>query len=186
MVLIDLGATICLRTRPACERCPVAADCVARRDGRVDALPSPRPAKLLPRRALRVLLLTYAGTLLLERRPPVGIWAGLWSLPEMPLDEDVAAHCRARFGAEVTVREPLAPIEHGFTHYHLTLHPQPVAVRRWPVRAEAPGQAWLLPDEAITAALPAPIRRLLKDVGAASQLASGARPRARPRASVRR
>jgi A/G-specific adenine glycosylase len=175
--LMDLGATVCQRTRPACERCPVAADCVARRDGRTDALPSPRPAKSLPRRALRILLLTHAGTWLLERRPPVGIWAGLWSLPEMALDEDVAAHCRARFGAEVTVQEALAPIEHGFTHYHLTLRPQPVAVRRWIARAEAPGQAWLLPDEAIAAALPAPIRRLLRQVAGAvgSELGPGAR-----------
>ena len=177
--LMDLGATVCTRTRPTCEGCPVAADCVARRDGRVDALPSPRPAKSLPRRALRVLLLTHAGTLLLERRPPVGIWAGLWSLPEMSLDEDVAAHCRARFGAEVTVQEPLAPIEHGFTHYRLTLHPQPVAVRRWPARAEAPGQAWLLPDDAIAAALPAPIRRLLREVAGTvgSARRNGARAR---------
>jgi adenine-specific DNA glycosylase len=86
----------------------------------------------------------------------------------------------------VTVQEPLAPIEHGFTHYRLTLHPQPVAVRRWPARAAAPGQAWLLPDDAIAAALPAPIRRLLKDVRAASQFAFGAQPRAHPRSAVRR
>ena len=73
--LMDLGATLCTRTKPRCGECPVAADCVARRDGRVDELPSPRPAKALPRKAVRVLLLERAGEVLLERRAPTGIWA---------------------------------------------------------------------------------------------------------------
>ena len=160
--LMDLGAAVCTRTRPACERCPVAADCIARHEGRVDVLPAPRPAKLLPRRAVRVLLLTHAGALLLEKRPPVGIWGGLWSLPEMPLDDDVEAHCRERFGADVVVEEALPPVEHGFTHFRLTLHPQRVAVRRWPTRVEAPGTLWVLTQDAAHAAVPAPIRRLLR------------------------
>lgn len=140
---------------------------MARLEDRVDALPTPRPAKPLPQRELRVLLLEHAGCLLLEKRPAVGIWGGLWSLPEMPVDDDVEAHCRARFDAEVTATEALTPIEHAFTHYRLTLHPQRVAVRRWPARAEAPGHAWLLPDDAMAAALPAPIRKLLRAVAAA-------------------
>ncbi|MBK7742729.1 MAG: A/G-specific adenine glycosylase [Betaproteobacteria bacterium] len=177
--LMDLGATVCTRTRPQCEHCPVAGDCIARRDGRTDALPSPRPARRLPQRALRVLLLEHAGNLLLEKRAPVGIWAGLWSLPEMALDDDVAAHCRARFGAQVTVGDALPTIEHGFTHFRLTLHPQRVAVRRWPARAEAPGYAWLLPGDALAAALPAPIRKLLRSI------AVPARPSRQPRARTR-
>ena len=184
--LMDLGATVCTRVRPACESCPVAIDCVALRDGRVDALPAPRPAKPLPRRALRVLLLTHAGALLLEKRPPVGIWGGLWSLPELPLDDDIAAHCRARFGTEVLMQDALPPVEHAFTHFRLTLHPQRVAVRWWPARLEAPGQAWLLPADAVDAALPAPIRRLLREVAAAVNPTRKARPRSRSRPAGRR
>jgi len=159
--LMDLGATVCTRAMPRCIECPVAMDCVALREGRVAALPSPRPAKARPSRALRVLVLEHAGTILLEKRPAAGIWAGLWSLPEVDLDADVARHCKARFLANVIVGEKLHPIEHGFTHYKLTIHPQRVAVRAWPSRAEAPGLLWLTRDDALAAALPAPIRRLL-------------------------
>jgi len=159
--LMDLGATLCTRTASRCGDCPVATDCVARLDGRVADLPAPRPARTRPSRAVRVLVLEHAGTILLEKRPAAGIWAGLWSLPEVDLDADVARHCKARFLANVIAGEKLHPIEHGFTHYKLTIHPQRVAVRWWPLRAEAPGLLWLTRDDALAAALPAPIRRLL-------------------------
>ena len=160
--LMDLGATVCTRTKPCCDTCPVAADCVARCTARVGELPSPRPRRALPQRVVRVLVLERAGEILLERRPAVGIWGGLWSLPETPPGEDVARHCRARFGASVDAGEELPAIEHAFTHYRLTILPQRIAVRSWPRRAESPGLAWLTREDAATAALPAPIRRLLR------------------------
>ena len=160
--LMDLGATLCTRTAPRCGDCPVADDCVARREDRIAELPSRRPKKALPQRAVRVLVVERAGTLLLEKRPAVGIWSGLWSLPETDVDGDVAAHCLARYAARVVAGEALPPIEHGFTHFRLTLHPQRVAVRAWPARAEAPGLAWLTRADALDAALPAPIRKLLR------------------------
>jgi A/G-specific adenine glycosylase len=159
--LMDLGATLCTRTAPRCGDCPVATDCVARLEGRIADLPTPRPTKARPSRAVRVLVLEHAGTILLEKRPAAGIWAGLWSLPEIDLDADVGRHCKARFLASVRVGAALPPIEHGFTHFSLTIHPQRVAVRRWPLRAEAPGLLWLTRDDALAAALPAPIRKLL-------------------------
>jgi A/G-specific adenine glycosylase len=162
--LMDLGATVCMRTRPRCDICPVAVDCVARRDGRIDALPSPRPRKPLPQRAVRVLLFTRGGEILFEKRPPLGIWGGLWSLPEIALDDDVRAFARTRFDADVTVHSDLAPIEHGFTHFSLTLHPQRISVVRWPPRAESAGLLWLAREDALGAALPAPIRTLLRSV----------------------
>jgi A/G-specific adenine glycosylase len=162
--LMDLGATVCTRAAPQCGACPVSSDCVARAEGRVDRLPSPRPRKALPHRELRVLVIERAGEILFERRPPTGIWSGLWSLPELPLDADVATALRERFGAEARSTQPLAAIDHGFTHFTLTLHPLRVAVRRWRPRAEAPEHAWLTRDDALAAALPAPIRRLVRDL----------------------
>jgi len=159
--LMDLGATICTRSLPRCSECPVAVDCTARNESRVADLPSPRPVKSRPSRAVRMLLLERAGAILLEKRPDAGIWGGLWSLPEIDLAADVARHCKARFLADVVVGDELAPIEHGFTHYQLTIRPQRVAVRRWPPRAETPGLLWLTRDDALAAALPAPIRKLL-------------------------
>ena len=159
--LMDLGATLCTRTKPRCDACPVAADCVARATARVGELPSPRPRKTLPHRTVRVLVIERAGEILFERRPAAGVWGGLWSLPETGPEGDVAQHCRQRFGAAVIAGEALPPIEHGFTHYRLTIQPQRIGVRLWPLRAEAPGLLWLTAEDARAAALPAPIRRLL-------------------------
>jgi A/G-specific adenine glycosylase len=162
--LMDLGATLCMRARPNCAACPVAGDCVAFNQNRLDELPSPRPRKALPHRTLRVLLIERGGELLFERRPPLGIWGGLWSLPELPLEADVRAAVKARFAAEVSVRDELPPIAHAFTHFTLTLHPQHVSARRWPTRAETPGTIWLAPADARGAALPAPIKKLLRSL----------------------
>jgi A/G-specific adenine glycosylase len=159
--LMDLGATLCTRSAPRCSECPVIIDCVARLEDRIADLPASRPAKARPSRAVRVLVLEHAGTILLEKRPAAGIWAGLWSLPEIDLGADIARHCKLRFLASVNVGDALPAIEHGFTHFSLTIHPQRVAVRRWPLRAEAPGLLWLTRDDALAAALPAPIRKLL-------------------------
>jgi A/G-specific adenine glycosylase len=159
--LMDLGATVCLRSAPRCTACPVAADCVARRDNRIAELPTPRPKKTLPQRALTVLLLERHGEVLLERRPARGVWAGLWSLPELETGADAVAHCGKRFAAQVAPLPPLPAIEHGFTHFRLTLHPQPCAVRAWP-RRQAPGLLWLPLADVGGAALPAPIKKLLR------------------------
>jgi A/G-specific adenine glycosylase len=168
--LMDLGATLCLRAQPRCAACPVAADCVALATGRVFALPTPRPKKALPRRAISILLIEHNGEVLLERRPVTGIWAGLWSLPETETDADLVQYCRERFGAEVAPRSPLSAIEHTFTHFRLTLTPRPCEVRNWPRRVDEPGWVWLPFGEAAGAALPAPIKKLLRELARASGL----------------
>ncbi len=160
--MMDLGATVCTRGTPACGACPIAGDCIALATARVDALPSPRPPKALPQRAVRVLLLERAGEILFERRPALGIWGGLWSLPETASDADPVRHCRERFDAVVDGGAVLPAIEHGFTHFRLTIIPQRIVVRRWPSRAEAPGLVWMTPADAATAALPAPIKKLVR------------------------
>jgi A/G-specific adenine glycosylase len=160
--LMDLGATLCTRARPRCEACPVAGDCVALRERRVDALPSPRPRKPLPRREVRVLMLEFEGKLLLEQRPPLGIWGGLWSLPEVPVDGEVPAYIAGRFGFMAGPAEPLPSIDHGFTHFRLTMHPLRVPVVDWPAGVQMPGVEWFTPEAAVAAAVPTPIRRLLQ------------------------
>ena len=159
--LMDLGATVCTRAAPRCGDCPVAKDCIARGADRIAELPSPRPKKTLPRRTVRVLVIERAGEILLEKRPAVGVWAGLWSLPEIDVEANVARYCKVRFASNVLPGDELDPIEHAFTHFRLTIQPQRVAVRTWPTRAKAPGLVWLNRDDALAAALPAPIRKLL-------------------------
>ena len=160
--LMDLGATICTRAIPRCDVCPVRRDCRARRNDRVDELPSPRPKRTLPHRAIRVLVFERAGEILFEKRPAVGIWGGLWSLPEVAVDDDVRAFARTRFDVDATIGVDLPTIQHGFTHFALTIHPRRMHVGHWPLRAETPQYAWLTQDDALRAALPAPIRKLLR------------------------
>jgi A/G-specific adenine glycosylase len=162
--LMDLGATVCLRSRPTCERCPVAQDCIARREDRIGVIPAPRPKKALPHRTVAVLLLERKGEVLLERRPATGVWAGLWSLPELAAESDVVAHCRSRFRAEVVPRAALPPVEHGFTHFRLTLEPRHCALRTAAPSVEEPGLVWLPLSEVSGAALPAPIKVLLRAI----------------------
>ena len=159
--MMDLGATVCVRSRPACMLCPVSDDCIARTTQRIQSLPTPRPKRSVPQRAVTMLLLLQHESVLVERRPPTGIWGGLWSLPELPLDMDVEQYCATRFDARIAPGQPLPAIEHGFTHYHLTITPQPCAVIAQSRRVEEPGLMWLPLMDAKGAALPAPIRKLL-------------------------
>ncbi len=174
--MMDLGATICTRTNPRCGECPVATDCVARIDRRVAELPARRPKQSLPQRAVRLLLIEHGGELLFEKRPSLGVWGGLWSLPECPLEADVRASVKRRYGANVEVRDALAPIAHGFTHFSLILHPQRVSAARWPVRAEMPGMVWLAPVDAQGAALPAPIKKLMRSLAISESHKTGVIP----------
>jgi len=165
--LMDVGATICTRRRPRCAECPVSADCVAFNDARIDALPTPRPRAPLPRRRVTLLVLECAGEVLLERRPPVGIWSGLWSFPEVSVGADIGEYVRTRFGATPGDLQSLPSIDHVFTHFALTMHPVGVPIARGPMTAEAPGVDWFTHDAAIAAAVPAPIRALVRRLGAA-------------------
>ena len=123
--IMDLGATLCTRGDPQCARCPVAASCAAFARGLVKDYPSPRLRRVLPERATRFLLLcNRQGEWLLERRPPSGIWGGLWSFPELAAAEDGLAWCVAhglRLGEPLA---PLAPVVHTFTHFRLTITPE--------------------------------------------------------------
>lgn len=163
--LMDLGATLCIRAAPACPRCPLADECVARIEGRQSELPSPRPAKTIPeRRTLLVLARNTAGELLLERRPPAGIWGGLWSLPELDAGGDPADWCRSRLGASPRSVEMRPPRRHTFTHFRLAMEIAEVSIEP-ASRAVAEGQdyQWIPPARIAGLGLPAPIRRLIDD-----------------------
>lgn len=159
--LMDLGAALCTRRNPRCLECPAADLCVARREGLVAQLPAPRPRKALPQRRTTMLILQRAGEVLLEKRPPTGIWGGLWSFPELDADGDAIKACAQRYGAEVEALPALPLIAHGFTHLHLDILPLPLRVLRWPRRAAEPGQAWLPLADALGAAIPKPVRQIL-------------------------
>lgn len=163
--LMDLGATVCTRARPRCEACPVAARCVARREGRVAELPGARPRRTLPLKDVTWLVLLDAGRVLLERRPAPGLWGGLWAFPEVS-GRRAEAHCRRALGCEARLIERLAPLEHAFTHFRLRARPLVYALRERAPHAEQSGRLWLELAEAQGAAAPAPVKKLLAQIAA--------------------
>ncbi|MDD3352926.1 A/G-specific adenine glycosylase [Zoogloea sp.] len=157
---MDLGATVCTRSQPACTLCPLAGCCVALREGKVSSLPTPRPRKIKPERSGRFAVILAGDAVLLERRPPTGIWGGLLSLPELPEDASTEEWVSARYGLRVDRISPLAGFRHVFTHFTLNLKPEAVEVSRTDACGE-PGILWQPLTQLDQAALPAPIRKLL-------------------------
>ena len=161
--IMDLGATVCTRARPHCNSCPLARDCVAQRDGLTSALPARKPARALPQRqTLMLLLRDRHGRILLERRPPTGVWAQLWSLPEA---EDLASAqaraAREHRRADAVALRALAPFVHTFSHYRLDVTPLAGEVDRPTRIADSIDRRWLSRREAAELGLPAPVRKLL-------------------------
>ena len=122
--IMDLGATLCTRARPRCDVCPVNAGCAAHAAGKETDFPSPRPKKTLPVRSVCMLMLCNdEGEVLLEQRPPAGIWGGLWSFPEFPAADRVTAGCRESLGLMVGKTAAWPVVRHTFSHFHLNITP---------------------------------------------------------------
>jgi A/G-specific adenine glycosylase len=117
--------------------------------------------KVLPQRDIAMLLICHKGEVLLEKRPPAGIWGALWSLPEATTEDDLRALCRERFGVRCAKFTKLPIVAHGFTHYSLRIHPLRVDVQSLNPTAREPGLVWLALDDALGAALPVPVKRML-------------------------
>lgn len=179
--LMDMGATLCTRSSPSCERCPMQARCVAFATGRTAELPIRKPKKATPEKAAHMLLLVDRGQVLLEQRPATGIWGGLLSLPELaghntiapgaaaapdandaPVDAAVAAAV-SPFGTMESL-ERLLPVMHIFTHYKLHIHPLLVTLSSRAALAGEDRYQWLDAAALPAAALPAPIKKLLLDL----------------------
>lgn len=155
---MDLGALICTRRKPDCARCPLAATCQARLQGRQDELPWPRARRDRPERDGFFLILEHADEILLLKRPATGIWGGLWSLPQFDTPDALQAACTARVpdaGAPLA----LAGFRHEFTHFSLHISPWRLQCRTQP--APASNEAWVPVDELNQRGLPTPVARLL-------------------------
>jgi A/G-specific adenine glycosylase len=157
---MDLGASVCTRTKPRCEACPLADICVARAGGRTAQLPEAKPRKAIPQREATLLVMLDGKRVLLETRPPAGIWGGLLSLPELPAGEDAKEWGGRRFTCKVTAVSPAPTLDHAFSHFRLRITPLLLRVKPGNAAME-PGLQWLDLGGTANAALPAPIRRIL-------------------------
>ena len=156
--IMDLGATVCTRSRPSCETCPVSGDCKALATGRVGELPTPKPATKVGTKTLHLLIVRDGeGRVLLEKRPPAGIWGGLWCLPQ----GDSLAAIESRRGIAASLHRPLPAVEHRLSHLALTLKPALASLKEAKQIKCGNDQDWFDSQRQPSLGLPKPIRELL-------------------------
>ncbi len=160
--MMDLGATLCTRKQPDCSHCPVVKGCLAFQTDRQHVLPAARPRKALPEKRVSMpLLVNQSGCILLYQRPPEGLWGGLWSLPELTnikqLDTLLYQHQLA-----VEQQEPLVPLRHTFSHFHLDIEPWLIRVQNSTALAVAENNwLWYNPFNPPRLGLAAPVKELI-------------------------
>ena len=146
--LMDLGATLCTRSKPKCSACPVNTSCAGLAKNLISQLPTPKPSKVIPEKTTTMLVLVNGDEVMLQKRPPTGIWGGLWSFPEVSSDKNLQDAL------------PLTKLTHTFTHFKLHIQPQLVHATR-NNQAMEPRTIWLSLEDAISAAIPTPVRKIL-------------------------
>ena len=161
--IMDLGATVCKRSKPLCEQCPLADDCLALVNDSVTTLPTPKKKKVLPEKHRRFLLVKNDNEqVLLVKRPPAGIWGGLWSLPELELDEDIDSLCHQQLGLSVEILNELTIVKHSFSHYHLFITPTLVQCIEEDAKiAESSQTCWYQKNQSHNLGLPAPVSAII-------------------------
>ncbi|MBF8755375.1 A/G-specific adenine glycosylase [Pseudomonas guariconensis] len=169
--MMDLGATLCTRSKPSCLICPLKAGCQAHLLGEESRYPEPKPRKTLPqRRTLMPLLANHEGAILLYRRPSSGLWGGLWSLPELDsleqLDDLAYQH-----GLRTTDSQALDGLTHTFSHFQLAIEPWLVRVDPLGAPVDEPDWLWYNLATPPRLGLAAPVKKLLKR--AADELIAG-------------
>jgi A/G-specific adenine glycosylase len=122
--MMDLGSGVCTRSNPKCTLCPLSTSCQAFATNTQTEYPGKKPKKITPIREVQMLLVTNDnGDILLQRRPPTGIWGGLLSLPELPVDTDTTLWCKKTIGFTIKEKQRWPMMRHTFSHFHLDISP---------------------------------------------------------------
>ncbi len=161
--IMDLGATLCTRSQPQCPDCPVKAGCQAEKQNLQHLLPEKKPKKTLPvKKTIFVIIENGSGEVLLERRPPSGIWGGLWGFPECPVDEDLKQWLDTNKGYLADIVDEQSLIRHTFSHFHLDIRPIKLKLRGSANRIEDKAEeCWYKPDGDQSLGMAAPVKKLI-------------------------
>ncbi|CAM3781094.1 A/G-specific adenine glycosylase [Parendozoicomonas haliclonae] len=164
--MMDMGATLCTRSKPKCAECPISQWCVAHAEGRETSYPEPKPKKELPEKHVRMLmLLNENGQVLLEKRPPTGIWGGLWSFPEFSAEGDLAETLNETLAMQLTDAEVWNSFRHTFSHYHLHIEPVKAFTEGTANQiSDRPDTRWIDLQEALSVGLASPVKKLLQNL----------------------
>jgi len=161
--IMDLGATVCTRSRPRCEICPLRGECVGFANATQSEFPGRKPRKVLPERSTRFVIARDAGNrFLLSRRPPHGVWGGLWSFPELDADDELDRWCAVHGlrPAGDPIEQPV--VRHTFTHFRLTITPLEIAVDDSGSVMDSDRWLWYNVDEPNEVGLAKPVATLLQ------------------------
>ena len=162
---MDLGATVCTRSKPNCDACPLARDCAAKSSGNISAFPGKKPKKTLPEKSTRMLVLRHGDDIWLQQRPLTGIWPGLWGFPEISPDADVDNALQQLLGPNGYRREALPGFRHTFSHYHLDIEIEHVTLEQKPQHVmEDQQQLWYNMAAPQAVGLAAPVTKILKKI----------------------
>ena len=158
--IMDLGATVCTRSRPDCESCPLQRNCSARNQGTQLDYPGKKPKKELPvRKTWFAIYQNPRGEVLLEQRPANGLWGGLWVFPECPADEDnnpILNHPEHIVATEIWHTR-----RHTFSHFHLDYTPLLIKTSDAPGVMDSAGLIWYNPTNPQKIGTAAPVKKLL-------------------------
>jgi A/G-specific adenine glycosylase len=165
--MMDLGATLCTRSAPACQQCPLRATCAAYTQSRQANYPGRKPRKTLPvKTTIMLMVVNTQGEIYLAKRPAQGIWGGLWSFPEVANEEQARQLCADLFAEPAANLDLWDRYRHTFSHYHLDIQPALVRLDKTPnAIMEAGRQLWYNSAQPESVGLAAPISRLLDKFG---------------------
>ncbi len=165
--IMDLGATVCTRSRPLCGQCPLQRECLAHATGKEKEFPERRPKKIKEQKSTNMLLVRHGAKIYLERRPREGIWGGLYSFPEVASEDQIPIWIRTVFKSEVTSIKAVSVMRHSFTHFDLNIHPFLVSLNiEQAAISEELGSIWYKPGSMAKIGIPAPITDLIQTVTA--------------------
>lgn len=160
--IMDLGATLCTRTKPKCLNCPVNSDCLAYQRNETHLYPGKKTAKTLPVRATLLMIIRDQNSkVLLQQRPPTGIWGSLWSFPECATEAELAHTCKT-LGIHLGNYHLAKSQRHTFSHFHLDYTPVYIGAEKSNHRIAETHQRWIDPRNRGEIGLPAPIHALLE------------------------
>lgn len=161
--IMDLGATVCTRSKPDCASCPMMSICIAYKTDAIALYPGKKPKKALPEKHTMMLLLrNEKSEVLLQQRPPSGIWGGLWCFPQCEHEDDIQSWCKKQLGFSISDTVTGDSFSHTFSHYRLHITPIYAKTNDTSHRVmETAPQLWYNRQQPQTLGLAAPVSKLL-------------------------
>ena len=172
--MMDIGNMVCTRSKPDCQQCPVNDGCQSNKYNRQADYPTPKPKKNIPVKSVRMaMLLNTDNAILLQRRPPAGIWGGLLSFPEIPDDTSISKWCSQQLGLKINKQQTWPEVRHTFSHFHLDITPVLISVELKKARImDQDHWVWYKGDSSEAGGLAAPVKRLITKLESLKEHAS--------------